>query len=484
MLKGKKALWAIAAILVVGVASFVIYQKYMEELSTIRVQEHIEKVCKLDEITRVEYQTSDQIVLEKQNGVWMNANLGKLKYDQVKMQEWISILQNAETKEIVKHVQDKSAYGIGEQSPTITLYNAKGETQILQIGDIIDAEDSLYVQSDHENVLYVLSYEKEKELLTRPNDFVDCSSVLEKSEIQSIRIDNHQTKEVKLTKEADTWRLRDYYKVPGYMNDKTVKEIIEPIEGLTLERYVGTYEDLSDYGLSEPHLTLNINEIEKIAFGSHSGDEIYVSINDGKDVYTVDKKLYAALSGFKPFDYMDKQVVHLTSDQIQGVTLENPQGTYTLDFSMTPEEEQTTTTEADEAVTSKNETMMNHSVKDDEKASDVTEQNIMADGQPFVARLNEVPLTAEEAKEWLDKIEASVSIESPLQNPNIEQKQERKAEAVMVYVLNDGSKMQIEFIPYDINYYILRYNGVIEFAVNKEKVTKLFNELTHFTKQS
>ena len=127
---------------------------------------------------------------------------------------------------------------------------------------------------------------------------------------------------------------------------------------------------------------------------------------------------------------------------------------------------------------------MNTGVKDDEKASAATEQNIMADGQPFAARLNEIPLTAEEAKEWLDKIEASVCIESPLQNPNIEQKQERKAEAVMVYVLNDGSKMQIEFIPYDINYYILRYNGVIEFAVNKEKVTKLFNELTHFTKQS
>ena len=69
-----------------------------------------------------------------------------------------------------------------------------------------------------------------------------------------------------------------------------------------------------------------------------------------------------------------------------------------------------------------------------------------------------------------------------MQNPKIEQKEERKAEATIEYSLKEGSSIQIELIPYDINYYILRYNGHVEFAVNKDKVTKLFTQLDHFVK--
>ncbi|MBU3804929.1 MAG: hypothetical protein H9872_09275, partial [Candidatus Cellulosilyticum pullistercoris] len=89
-------------------------------------------------------------------------------------------------------------------------------------------------------------------------------------------------------------------------------------------------------------------------------------------------------------------------------------------------------------------------------------------------------LTKEDAQEWVDKIQESLYIEALLQNPQIEQKEERKAEASIEYHLKDGSMIQIELIPYDINYYILRYNGNVQFAVNKDKITKLFMQLNHF----
>ena len=77
----------------------------------------------------------------------------------------------------------------------------------------------------------------------------------------------------------------------------------------------------------------------------------------------------------------------------------------------------------------------------------------------------------------LNLIQESVYIETVLQNPQIEQKTERKAEISIVYYMKDGSQKLIELIPYDTNYYILRIDGNIEFAANKEKVTMLFSEL-------
>ena len=117
------------------------------------------------------------------------------------------------------------------------------------------------------------------------------------------------------------------------------------------------------------------------------------------------------------------------------------------------------------------------------KATDETTKIDEESQEVIVATLNEIGLNANEAQAWLDKIEESLCIQAPLQNPNIEQKEERKAEATITYLLKNGSICEIELIPYDINYYILRYNGKIEFAVNKEKVIKVFNELTNFTKK-
>lgn len=478
MFKGKKALWMVAAILLLGITSSIFYRIRTEALTTVKVQESIQKVCDIEAITRIEYESDEVTQLVKKDGIWENNELGTLKYDQQLMNEWISELQSIETKEIVKRVQDMSVYGISEESTKITLYDSMGNTQIIRLGDIIESEDSLYLQCNEDSFLYIVPYSAAKAVLARPNDFVECTDVFHISDIQSLAIDKG-SQMMKLTYEGGEWRLRDYYKIPCYVDKEAIKDLLETVKNLSLEKYIGTYDNLEAYGLASPQLILVINEDTQVAFGSHSGDNVYVTVNNGEDVYSIDKKLYAAIAAFKPFEVIERQVVHLNYQQIEEVTLTNPQGIYRLDLNPA-------------VIESASELPEKPLVKpEDKKVTDPKVQEVKkiegaASGaiDQSAAKLNEVNLSKEEAKEWIEKIKTSLCIEAQLQNPSIEQKEERKAEAVIEYTLKDHSKIKIELIPYDINYYILRYNGAIEFAVNKEKITKLFNEVTHFTKKA
>ena len=62
------------------------------------------------------------------------------------MTEWIENLQNLETKEIVKNVQDQSVYGINEHSIIITLYDSMNNCETIQVGDIIEAYEIVEVK--------------------------------------------------------------------------------------------------------------------------------------------------------------------------------------------------------------------------------------------------------------------------------------------------------------------------------------------------
>ena len=499
MTKKMKALSIAGVIVVLGIGVFVGYRKQLETQSTVKVQELVQRVCNLETITRIEYQASDLITLENKAGTWTNTELGHLSYDQEMMQNWVTKMQTLETKEVLKNVEDQSIYGINEESIIITLYDSANHKQTIKLGDVIESEDSMYIQSESDDLLYVVSYEAAKDLLLRPNNFVECQDILQIPDLKSIKVD-YKNKAMNMVKE-EVWHLNDYYTIPTLINDEKLADFIKAIEEMQITNYIGTYEDLGAYGLDSPRLTLTLNDEIKVAFGSQSGDNIYISINDSQDVYTMNQAVYKAFTGFEPFDAIDRQVIHLNMDEVEEVTLVNPQGTYVLkwdDMDLEVEgtpviEEQLDKNTQDKTQQAElnNQNLASEVAKEEQENKETQADKENQEGQleqvdqvePTVAHLNDKPLTQLEVEEWFNQIKESLWIEAPLQNPSIEQKEERKAEASITFKLKDDTEIVTEFIPYDINYYILRYNGMIEFAVSKDKVTKLFNEMTNFVKK-
>ena len=486
MLKERKTLLIMGIILIVGCGAFFAYRYQNEMSAVVKIQDYVGYVLDLEEIVGIDYIDEEIVKIDKHNGIWSNPELSYLKYNQDLVNQWVMALKGIETKEMIKNVQDETAYGINESSIKITLYDESGQQQTIQIGNTVEAEDSIYLKANEK--MYSVSYEKIKDLLTSPNDFVDCSAVLEMPEIQTLNI-LYKDKEVQMTKQSE-WLLENYYALTCILDEEVVNELINALKEAEITSYIGSYEELGKYDLASPQLVVTVNEKLKLAFGKQSHDKIYVTINDGQDVYLMEKSVYETLVAFNAYNAMNKQVLHLNQKDISEIILTNPQGTYQflLDLenisASVKESTNSEETEPIELMDQADEMQQSNETENQEHSNDqnglAPEENIPA--EMIVAKLNDKGLNEQETHEWFNKIQESLWIEAPLQNPNIEQKEDRKAEAQMNYVLKDGSKIDIELIPYDINYYILRYNGVIEFAVNKERITKLFNELTNLTK--
>ena len=148
----------VGVITILGIGIFVGYNQRSQTQQTVKVQEFVEPVCSLEEIKRIEYQANDLIILENQSGKWVNTELTHLVYDQQLMQEWLMKIQELETKEVIRNVPDQSVYGINEDSVEIRLYDGADNVQTIKLGDIIESEDSMYIQMGSEEDLYVVSY--------------------------------------------------------------------------------------------------------------------------------------------------------------------------------------------------------------------------------------------------------------------------------------------------------------------------------------
>lgn len=481
-MKNKKQvlLAVIVAVVVLGALSVGIYY-YIEENTTVKVQERVQMVCTLKDISRVEFKKNDLVVIEKEAGSWYNPEFAYLEYDNKLVSEWLQVLQTAETVKIVKNVEDESVYGINEQSTMITVYDNMNNSETLRIGNASMDEDIVYIKNDKEDVIYIVSYEVGQKLLTKPNTFVKYNNKLTIETINKLQL-NYPNEEPMNIEFKNDWYLNDYYKIPCKLKEDAINTLIEAISQLKLTGYIGTYEDLSNFGLEEPRLELILNDETTLFFGKISDDRVYIKIGEAKDVYTIDKAVYTQIEAFKPFDAIERQLTHLNLDEIDKIVLSNPQGTYEFVLASNKNDdsiESDTEISADETQTGVEE----ESADNKEKQIGVEDDQVGdAEDIEAFAWLNESLLTKQDAQEWLDKIQESLYIEALLQNPQIEQKEERKAEATIEYSLKDGSNIQIELIPYDINYYILRHNGNVQFAVNKDKITKLFMQLNHFAK--
>lgn len=467
MIKQKKALLIAGGIMLAG-WTFVGYEQHSVAQNNGKVQEYVREIYKLDDISRIEYANGEVTTLVNQNGIWYNTAFPYLNYDQTLVNNWIELTQNLKTKEIIKNVQNLSLYGIDEQATTITFYDSDAQKQTIKLGHSNEAEDNLYVESDGDK-LYTISYDAYKELLTRPNDFIKCDDLIKLSDVHKIKIDMQDQKPIELIKN-ENWLLNNYFAFDTVIQETIANPLEQSLKEMKVTRYIGTYDDLKPYGLTEPQMTLTINDTTKVEFGHEMGKDIYIRLNDKPDVYVMDKAIFDTLKGFKPAKAIEKQVIHIDIDNIKQMTLSNPQGTYTLNF-ITP----------NPIVEDKAEKVLNDSPVEEKQieTKDIeTVNEQVVEEEPIVAMLNNIELTTSMAEACYDAIQSSLYIEAPLNNPNIEQKQERKSEATFEVVLKDQTKLQIELIPYDINYYILRYNGTIEFAVNKDKITNLFNKIS------
>lgn len=482
MTKKKQILLAIVGTLAIGSGVWFAGSKVYEEMTAVKVQDKIEKVCRLNGITRIEFKDDTLVTLENQDGLWKNAEYSYLPYDQEAVASWVEALMTAETTAVVKNAESEEAYGIREDGPMITVFDGADKSETYRMGDLLNGENKIYLKKDNEDEIFIVAFEETSLFQVEPNQFVDYRDKLNIEEINKVSIKDPEGKEYIVSEIEGTWYLEGYYAMPCVIKEEEVTKWLDSISAMKLTSYVGTSEQLESYGLEEANWLMTVNDNLKLRIGKQTVDAVYVAFEGEQDVYTIDRSLYQSVLEAKLFDMLDKNVLHLSIEEVSEIEMKNPQATFVLKIN--DKGELSAESESDEVngdTQQSEEQEAEVPVETPDASSDLEDDNkVVADKQEkpqAEALLNDKVLSRIEAEEYFNLIKESLVMEVAIQNPEIEQKEDRKAECTMRITLKNGEVIMIELVPYDINYYILRYNGTIEVAVNKEIITKLFTSL-------
>jgi len=434
-------------IMLLGIVAIPYYIKNNETNNEINKEEVKEEVVEdsqipifnLDESTlsRLEIKDERALIFEKRDGQWIEPEESTLAYNKEAIQKIITSISSLESIQIIRNVSGQSKYGIDETARIITLYDEANNHYTLRIGSATADEKGLYIATDADETIYIINSKLAEPLFGEKEDLVEKQMLIpEIATIESfdINIKNEPALHIRKNdkegyKDYQTWILEDFFKSTHEIHTETIDAMLNQIIAFQKDKFVGSKTTLEQYGLDKPSMVITLNNKWTIKFGKKEDEFIYFMYSKEPYVYKMLEENIKDLMDIKPIALIRKQVYIPDAAKLSQIKLTNP--VQTLVFDLSP---------------GKN------------------------------------SFDPAQTEQILQLIEDSVCIEAKLQNPEIEQKQERKAEASILYTYKDNSTKMIELIPYDSSFYILRFENTIEFAVGKEKIMSMFNNVDEMVK--
>ncbi|PHV72302.1 hypothetical protein CS063_02160 [Sporanaerobium hydrogeniformans] len=426
------------------------------------IEESFGAICTLSgAIERLEIKEEESIVLGKDEGKWVEETYPTLNYNQEAVQALITQLQVATSEQIIHHVQDLEKYGIRENAPMLTLYNTENEAQTLIIGGQTPNREGNYVWNETHQALYVVHYEQIEALYLKRADLMDKKLQLPKREdINEMVIEEKDEKPIVLQKGSikgvvgyEEWQIKDFFVDSHAVSTELIESLFNQLEGLQKDGFVGAIAEYREKDLLEPTLKITLNSDWSIQFGKTKDGSIYFTYSEEPYVYTMLEDKMRPFMNLKPIVMIRKEVYMPQLEGLEKVILKNPEESFILE------------------------------VREQESPQTTTSENLEEKKSEYTGKLQEHPLTQEELEKVLSFIGKSIRIEMLLKNPQIEQKENRKAEVTVQFDYKDGTSKCIELVPYDINFYILRVDGIVEFAASKQPVMELFGTLGEWMKK-
>ena len=402
-------------------------------------------------ISRIEIKDENALTLEKRDNLWASPEYTNLLYSQDKIGDMVNTAASLESVQVIQNAESQAKYGIDENAKLITLYDEQNKNYTLRIGSHTPDKKGIYIATDREAVVYVIDSKEVLPLIEKQEDLIENQMVLPAvEEIESIEISEKGEKNIFIKKNEkqgyegyETWALDEFFSSSHQVHTEMVEDLIQQIMTFQKDKFVGEKGDLEQYELKNPYLVVDLNETCDIRFGKKENGYVYFMYGEDPYIYKMLEERIKVIEDIAPMAFIRKPVYVPEQQKLSEIVLLNPEKQITVALQ--------------KQIKEKDNVVFTSSV--DKKAFDEIETQAI-----------------------VQLISNSVCIEALLQNPQIEQKQERKAEITMTYNYEDGTSQTIELIPYDGSFYILRFEGTIEFAVGREKVMTMFNQLYEMIK--
>lgn len=157
----------------------------------------------------------------------------------------------------------------------------------------------------------------------------------EKPKVKALAIEPRDAEPIRLVKEAGGWKL--VAPQAAAADTTSVETVVDALNGLNVDEVVSEApSDLAEYGLGTPKATARV-EIEGqakplvllVGEKSPDGSGLYAKTDDKPRVFLIASWLGTNFEK-KPFDFRDRDVLHLKGADVRTLEVSGPEGAYTL----------------------------------------------------------------------------------------------------------------------------------------------------------
>ncbi|MCX7884317.1 MAG: DUF4340 domain-containing protein [Caloramator sp.] len=407
------------------------------------------------ELFKLDKNNIDEIKIENGKGSFSiknnNGSFGVLnvnyKMDKSAIEEVASGISNIESIRLIsENKEDFKRFGLDNPIGRCTVKLKDGTSKKLYLGNVAPGGNSYY--AEYEGKVYTISDISGKMLLKTLEDLRDKNLVLASGNISGIKISTPEnTLELKL-EEENKWVISKPYGNAVSADYDKIYTIIDSLKKISIEDFVeDNCRDISKYGLNKPSKEIVVtegNNQRSLIFGKNIGnDSVYFKLSGDNSVYMMSMEDYKKFD-IKAFDIINQCPVNPLIVNIDEMTVIRGNEKYIFTVEK-----------------------LNKSLKDNN--SDMK----------LKYKLNGKEIKEEDFTGIYNKY-CSLVVDSQIKNVKKDlQAGFNSGEVVIKFKLNKGleKNINIEFIPYNEQFYEMLINGKGDFAISKSQINELISTI-------
>ena len=355
--------------------------------------------------------------------------------------------------------QDLSTYGLDNPSCTLTVNYSDNTSLVLELGDVQSLTGQIYACVQGENDVYILRpyfanifggsllRYRSLEMPEISTDITNTASVVIEQEGQD-RI-TFQPAENPTTFATGTWQMTEPRTL--WLDSGAVSELVMSVSDCGLYEYLGTVDDLADYGLDTPWFSITVTDLDGSSRTLRLGDLVegddihyYCTIDDTNDVFTISTSYLAFAEDFQVTHYLDMFTNIISITEVDRVDVTDGTTAYTM------------------------------TIERQEQYDEDGTLKTLANGSPDY--LETFFLDGAEVQEDAFKTAYQTIIGVTISGLVDEELVDESQTPVLTvtYTFNNGTEpITVEYLPYDINNYCVRREGSVDLICKKDQVDSI-----------
>ncbi len=344
----KKKIYILLSILAVVCIATVIVSNTEQKKEDIKTNGEVVLEIKPSEVTSLSWTIASNTLSFTKDESWLYDDDNAYPLDNTKISDLLGIFKQFSSTYIIENVTDYAQYGLSNPICTINI-STSDNSYTIKLGDVSKMDSQRYVDIGDGNV-YLATSDPYDSYNIELSSLILNDEIPSMKEVTSISFSGNQNYTINKSEGTSICEDDEYFVDDKSLDNDLVDDYISTIKNLDLYDYV-TYnvsdEELEEYGLSNPELTININytskdneenqnltlyvssnveELEK--YNNASDDQKdedavtrYIRVNDSKIIYSISSTKYNTLTSNSYDDLRHQEIFPGDFDSVTSIDI-------------------------------------------------------------------------------------------------------------------------------------------------------------------